>query len=585
MFLIFMIAPLLTVVWHAFSYYGAISLHWLNLVFSDPYYFGLKIIGSAKPPYFEIGLYTTGHIFTLVGDTLYIQGLDFGIVLNSIVVALIVTLISTLLGTVLAFIMARYNFFGKPFFRTALLASLISSPFVGAIGIRRMIGENGIINRLLFDVFQILPFKVVLDGFAAMIFIQILNFYPIVYLNAYSAFVNIDPTLEEQAENMGSSSFHLFRTVTFPLALPGIEAGAILTLILSMEDLGTPVVFKASQAAKTLPFEIFKRIFSPTGEIDPIAPTLSVILLAIAIIGFFVIRRYVSLRRYAIISRGGTRKPRLSKVGKKGTSLFYFFLISLLCVSLIPHVGVFLMSITDYWGNTIFPTKMTLNNYSILFTKPAIANSIINSFIYSTVATILIAVLGTSAAYIIDRKHIPGKGILDTVVTLPVAIPGVVMAIGFFTMFLKTPISPIINPIPLLVMSYTIRKFPFTVRGAYAGLQQTPVEFEEASLNVGAKRLSTILKITLPLIAINVLAGSMLSFVYSMSEVSTSLMFGDVNPDYAPMTWKIQDVLVQLGAGPFYAAALGVLLMVVQTVILIISTRLLGQRATALTGL
>ena len=584
-FLFFMVFPLLTIITRAFTLNGAPSFFWFNLIFSDPYYFGLKFTGIESFPFFSLDIHSTGQILTQVGKTLYVQGIDYGIILNSLIVATYTTIISTVVGTVLAFIMARYEFPGKNIFRIILLVPLISSPFVGAIGIQRMIGENGIINKLLHDILHILPIKIVLDGFAALIFIQVLNFYSIVYLNAYSSFVSIDPSLEEQGENLGAKGFNLFRTITFPLALPGVWAGAILTFILSIEDLGTPVVFKASQAAKTMTFEIFKKIFSPTGDIQEIATALSVILLVVAILGFISIRKYVVLRKYAIVSKGGQRRPRSSKATRNQSILIYTFIISVLSFALIPHIGVFLLSITEYWGNTLLPTKMTLNNYSIIFTNPDIAGSIFNSIVYSSAATLLIIVLGVGAAYIINRKRIPGRNFLDILVTMPVAIPGIVLGIGYFIMFLKTPLSPLINPMPLLILSYTIRKFPFTVRSAYAGLQQTTIEMEEASLNLGASKLRTFLRITLPLIAISVLAGSMLSFVYAMSEVSTSLIFGDVNPTYAPMTWMIKDVLLQLGAGPFFAATLGILLMVVQIIILFISTKLLKQSVTALTGL
>jgi ABC-type Fe3+ transport system permease subunit len=197
----------------------------------------------------------------------------------------------------------------------------------------------------------------------------------------------------------------------------------------------------------------------------------------------------------------------------------------------------------------------------------------------------IIAVLGTSAAYVIARKNLPGMESLDSLITLPIAIPGIVLAIGYFTLFLGTPLSPIVNPVPLLIVSYTIRKFPFTVRAAYAGLQQTHVNLEEVSWNLGASRTTTFRKITMPLIAVSILAGSMLSFVYAMSEVSTSIVLGGVNPTYAPVTWKIMDVLFQVGAGPFQAAVLGMLLMLTQIVIMTTVSVILKQRTATLAGI
>jgi iron(III) transport system permease protein len=575
-FIVFLIIPIFSTVLTAFTDgHGHLSTAWFNLIFTNPFFVANPIEAIMR-----------SNVVTVVGNTLLITGIDCGVILNSVFVAIITTILSTILGTVIAFIMARYQFRGKTIFQTAMIIPLLSSPFIGAIGIKRMLGRLGVLNLLFHDTLGILPHRIMLDGLAAVIFVQVIHFFALVYINAYTAFVNIDPSLEEQAENLGSRGFHLFRTITFPLALPGIQAGAILTFILSIEDLGTPIVFHDSaQATKLLTFQVFNNIFAPTGDIDPIAPALGFILLVIAMVGFILIRKYVSLRKYAMVSKGGTWQPRLSKATSKQTVFFYLFLGIILAFALIPHTGVFLLSIAKTWSASILPTTMTLDNYGAIFSDAAIRTSITNSLIYSVAATILMVILGTSAAYIIARKKLPGKGGLDILVTLPVAIPGIVIAIGYFTTFLNTPLSPLISSVPLLIMSYAVRKIPFTIRSAYAGLQQTHETLEEASRNLGASSTTTFFRIIIPLILINVLAGGMLSFVYSMSEVSTSLVLGGVQPESAPLTWKMQDILWQVAAGPFPAAVLGVLLMVIQIIIIIVVNRLLKQRVSIISGL
>lgn len=575
-FVVFLIIPIFSTVLTAFTDgQGHLSTAWFNLIFTNPFFLANPIEAIIR-----------SNVVRVVGNTLLITGIDCGVILNSIFVAIITTILSTILGTVIAFIMARYQFRGKTIFQTAMIIPLLSSPFIGAIGIKRMLGRLGVLNLLFHDTLGILPHRIMLDGLAAVIFVQVIHFFALVYINAYTAFVNIDPSLEEQAENLGSRGFHLFRTITFPLALPGIQAGAILTFILSIEDLGTPIVFHDSaQATKLLTYQVFNNIFAPTGDIDPIAPALGFILLVIAMVGFILIRKYVSLRQYAMVSKGGTWQPRLSKATSRQTVLFYLFLGIILAFALIPHTGVFLLSIAQTWSASILPTTMTLDNYGAIFSDAAIRTSITNSLIYSVAATILMVILGTSAAYIIARKKLPGKDGLDILVTLPVAIPGIVIAIGYFTTFLNTPLSPLISSVPLLIMSYAVRKIPFTIRSAYAGLQQTHETLEEASRNLGASSTTTFFRIIIPLILINVLAGGMLSFVYSMSEVSTSLVLGGVQPESAPLTWKMQDILWQVAAGPFPAAVLGVLLMVIQIIIIIVVNRLLKQRVSIISGL
>jgi ABC-type Fe3+ transport system permease subunit len=215
-----------------------------------------------------------------------------------------------------------------------------------------------------------------------------------------------------------------------------------------------------------------------------------------------------------------------------------------------------------------------------------------NSLIYSFVACLLITLIGVSAAYIVARKNIPGKDALDLLVTIPIALPGIVIAIGFLLFFSQNPVlSQVLSPaIPgaaavLITMSYAVRKMPFTVRSAYAGLQQTHIELEEAAYNLGSGRLRTFAKIVLPLIGVSILAGVMMSFVYCMSEVSTSIVLGDIDQDAASITWKMNQLLYGLAMGPSLASVLGLILMLLQTVVMASTNTILKARTSALVGL
>jgi iron(III) transport system permease protein len=227
-----------------------------------------------------------------------------------------------------------------------------------------------------------------------------------------------------------------------------------------------------------------------------------------------------------------------------------------------------------------------LDSYTILWNTD-IQNAISHTLEYAGVATICIILLGVSAAYIISRRNIPGRTAIDMLVTSPIALPGIVIATGYFTLFYNTPFFPMGAPAFIITMSYMVRKFPFTVRAAYAGLQQTPIALEEASLNVGASRNKTFRSIVVPLIGVSVLAGALLSFVYCVSEVSTSLLLGSANYEQAPLTYWIKDVNAGLppifGSGP--AAALGVIMMILQMIVIAVTNAILKTRASAMTGI
>lgn len=574
---LFLIAPLASVVTGSFVTESGFSLDLIIQLFSNPAY-----VPQWRPNDFN-WIRPTG------AGNVEIWGIDLGVILNSVYVAIAVTGISVVLGTTFAFIIARYDFPGKGVLRTLLLFPMLSTPFIGAIGIKWFLNANGFLNNWADAIFGALGLewtRFEFHGLMAIIIVQGFSLFSLVYLNAYSSFMSIDPALEEQAENLGATGFRLFRSVTLPLAMPGIQAGAILTFILSIEDLGTPVVYAEDlQAQKNLAYQVFDSIIGESGGVDPLGPAIGMILLVFALSGFLAIRKYASLRSYTSGSKGGQWNPRTRVLSPRTTLLMYLIIIPVLLFALIPQLSVILLSIVQYRSSALFP-PLTLDNYAIL-TNRDISNAIFNTIKYAGVATFGIILLGVSAAYIISRRNIPGRTAIDMLVTSPIALPGIVIATGYFTLFYNTPLFPMGSPAFLITMSYMVRKFPFTVRAAYAGLQQTPIALEEASLNVGASRNKTFSSIVVPLIGVSVLAGALLSFVYCVSEVSTSLLLGSANYYEAPLTYWIRDVNAGLppiyGAGP--AAALGVLMMILQMMVIAVTNAVLKTRVSAMTGI
>jgi ABC-type Fe3+ transport system permease subunit len=550
----------------------------------------------------ELAIYNDTNVITIHT----FSGKNRGVILNTIILGVATTLFSILLGTALAFILARYEFPGKKLVSMLALAPLIIPPFISGMGFRLILGPSGFVNN--FILVPLFSSKIIITGFVAICFVQTSHFYALVYLNAFSSFINIDPSMEESAENLGASKLKLFTSVTLPLAMPGIGAGSILVLILAMEDVGTPIIFAAmgdNAAKEYLTYWIFEK-FQTQGSpvIKPEVLVLGAILLIIAIIGFLIIRRYVSLRKYAMISKGRAGEYRMSKPRWK-LLFIYPFLIVLFAFSLLVHVGVFLMSIMETLGpTTASDIKFTFENYKLIFVSSIynIPPFVVNTLVYSITATILIIIIGSLAAYVISRKDFRGKTLMDALVTIPIAIPGIVLAIGYYMTFnwsgmagdnptwfnnmmadltSTLRLDPFIGvAVTLLVISYTIRKIPFTVRSAFAGLQQTDEVLEEASFNLGASRMRTFTKVTVPLISLNVFAGSLVSFIYCLSEVSTTI-FLIFEASAGTLTWYMawNPLKFQI------FCALGVILMLLQIFSLFVTNVILGSRAEAITGI
>ncbi|MEM3069359.1 MAG: ABC transporter permease subunit, partial [Candidatus Bathyarchaeia archaeon] len=190
------------------------------------------------------------------------------------------------------------------------------------------------------------------------------------------------------------------------------------------------------------------------------------------------------------------------------------------------------------------------------------------------------------ASYATSRLRFSGVSLIDSLVTSPIAIPGIAIAIAYFYFFSNhfrgSPLDPInvlqFNPAPILILGYSLRRMPFAARAIFAGLQQVHVNLEEAAMNLGAGRLRTIARVTVPLISLNILSGALTSFVYVVGEVSLSIIIGVLNMEYAPMTAYMRDVWLSAVGSLQIAAALGLLLMLMQLSVILITTVGLKQR-------
>ncbi len=554
----------------------------------EPFYYNFVYIFN-NPPYVKHMLLpgeASWYAIIPSGNTSLIifKGINYGIVVNSLINSTIVTTVATFLGILVAFVLARYDFPGKAVFRVLAMVPLFITPFVNAYVVRILFGPQGPISMLTQSLFG---YQIEIKDLAGIAMAQIMAFYPIVYLNAFSSFISIDPSMEEQAENLGSKGAKLFFTVTLPLALPGIIAGSILVFIFSLEDLGAPIVF---QYPWVMSYQIYSSFTSETGIVSPQIAALGFIMLFIAVLAFLAVRSFVSMRSYAMISRGGRWKPRVRKLGWKGLLFVYLVMLPLIIFTAMPQIGVILLAfnIIPPYGFKIQLDKATAKYFIGIFTNPTYFQYIRNTLTYAAMAVVLATIISIIIAYSVSRTRIRViTPIMDTLATIPLAIPGLVIALGYFyffsTFFRGTPLDPTsvttFQAWIVLVIAYTIRKLPFVVRSVYAGFQQVHEALEEASLNLGASRTKTIFRIVLPMITTYIISGIIVGFIYITTEVSTSITIGGLNPAQAPMTFIMKNIYYGGTVyGVQYVASMGVLLILFQLIAVLIITVVLKQR-------
>jgi iron(III) transport system permease protein len=461
-------------------------------------------------------------------------------------------------------------------------------PFVGALALVGMMGRNGIITNFLQDFFTWLGLNISLEGglilpnIPGIVFIQTFHLWPLIYLNTSASLSKIDPTLEESARNLGSSGFTLFRRITLPLALPGFAAGALLVFLWSISDLGTPIMLNFTDYSV---FQAFNEL-TIQGGYREMASVISIVLTAISALVLIFVNKYVGLKEYATVRVGAAAKSIQRKISRKLNVIVVLLLSSLILFSIVPHLGTVVMAFTERpsYGEWI-PQGVTLEYMVEALVDSNTSLSILNSLVYSLLASFAGIFLGASIAYLLVRKKFPGKSILDIVSMMPFAIPGIVIGIGFLHMFSQ----PIIGNFRLtsfwyiLVIAYSMRRLPYTVRSSHAVLKQVHVSLEEAATNLGATRIKTFISITLPLIMPGLVAGAVLIFITSFTEVSTSLILQPIIGPFGiyarPLTLQI---LLLAKGGPTaikVASCLGFIQIIVTSVGLYITNKLLGGKA------
>ena len=533
--------------------------------------FLLPIFLVVKGGFWDDGGFTLRHLASVFRNPIYAEGLA-----SSVLIALGTTSLCLLVAVPLAWISHKYDFAGKGVFSAVVLVPMILPPFVGAIGMQQILGRYGVLNAVLGTSVDWLGQA----RYWGVVCIQALALYPIVYLNATASLANVDPAMDEAAANLGCPAWRRFFRITLPLIVPGLFAGCTIVFIWSFTELGAPLMLGYTTCASVQVFDALKEIGSSHFPYALVFVVLSasVLLYALGKLAF-------GRRSFAMQGKAATTfKPR--RLRGAGALL-----------ALLPFVGVVLTSLSKpgSWYGTVLPQVLTTANYAEALGHEMTVASIRNSLLFASVAVVANLVLGVAIAFLVVRSKLRGAGVLDALSMIPLAVPGLVMAFGYLA--ISSWLSNLgwvrssaawtalfdvrVNPTLFLVVAYAVRRLPYMVRSAVAGLQQTSEAFEEAAWNLGASPARTARAVTLPLIAANLVAGLLLAFAFSMLEVSDSLMLAQ-QARYYPITKTIYELFQLLGTGKYVASALGVWAMMFLTVTIAGVSVLLGKKMGAL---
>ena len=513
----------------------------------------------------EAGRLTLANFVAFFTDAFYLRALWKSLALGAATVAA-----SSVVGIAVAFLLVRFDFPGRSLFGYLTMLPIISPPLVGTLGFTFILGRAGSINVLLQDIFDLLRPINFLYGLHGVVLVETLHLFPMITLNVVDALGKIDPSLEEAAESMGARGWRKFWTVTLPLMTPGYVAGALLVFIWTFSDFATPLILGvqdllAPQAYLNIVQFVDRRIFR-------MGIVISALMVMLAVVFLMVARRWVGLKDYASLSYATVERRRLTAWKRAGA---VGFLSTLMLLSFIPYAGVALASFSKGWSLTPLPLSYTLQHYERVIVETP--KYILNSFLYSGLAVALCIAVGVPMAWVLARSRLPGRGALDSINTLILAVPGTAIGIAYIRAFhfdlpgFDRGLTSfwIIMPIVLAV-----RRLPYTVRAAHSSLLLVHRSMEEAAQSVGATGLRAIRDISLPLIWKGIVVGSLFSFMTSLQEASAVLFL-------ALGGWE----MITNGIFTFYiagssseAAALGAILIAVAALSVLLINRLAAGR-------
>ena len=476
--------------------------------------------------------FTADGSFTLANLRPFIDSwYDRQAAVNSILLGCSVGLAGTVLGFIFAYAVTRLSMpkWLKMAVSAVTLLPLISPPFTSSIALTLSLGPNGILLELLglgnFNFY----------GFWGTFISETLTFFPVAFMTLSTILARIDPNLEDAAYSLGASSFKVFRSVTLPLAAPGIANAFLLVFSCSLADFATPQVL-GGHSFPVLPTQAYLQI---TGMYDFKGGTALSFMLLIPAIAVYVLQRYwVGKKSYVTVSgKAGGRSS------VKGPGL----MLTSGIVGVVAFVSVFIMylyaiilsaSMVKIWG---INNTLTLEHYEYVFTYGM--KAIKDTLLIACIGTPLGGLLAVLVGYATTRLKVRGSRTLETVSLLNYTLPGTVVGIAYIIAFNDKPIV-LTGTLYILVAAYVFRYSSAGIRNVIAALTQIDPSIEEASRSLGASSVKTFTSVTVPLVLPAILAGMRYLFIHSMTAISATIFLVSVH--WTLITTRILECMTEL---------------------------------------
>ncbi|MBI3128728.1 MAG: iron ABC transporter permease [Candidatus Tectomicrobia bacterium] len=446
--------------------------------------------------------------------------------LNTLVISSGTTLLATFMGVALAWINARTNCPWRERLEALNLIPFFLSPFVGAIAWHNLASSQiGLLNFLASDLLGIQGAIFNVNNLFGIMWVTGIFFTPLVYLFVVGSLRRMDPSLEDSARTTGAGLLRTTLTVTLPLALPGILSGAIIVFVTSAGEFGVPFKLGTPYGWETLTTQIFTKAVGDQANYQ-MGAAMSMTLGAITAAFIWVQRRIIAPREFTTVTGKGFR-PNLIDLGRWKWAAFGWNALYIFIAVILPILSLFVVSLHRIWTGKIIPSEFSFWNYQrVLFIwspisfKP-VTNGLLNSLILSLAGASLAMILGIVVSFQIHRLRGRFSALLDFLSAIPVGFPGIVIAVGVLITYIKTPIYATIW---IILLGYVTRFFPYGQRNVASVMLAVSEELEQSSRMAGASWVTTMRRITLPLLKPGIFAGWILMFLIFIRELPMSLI-------------------------------------------------------------
>lgn len=428
------------------------------------------------------------------------------------------------LGGLLAFLITRTDILGKRLLEILVLVPMFISSIVLAFGYTVSVGPTGFVSLFVRDIIGAVPWNIY--SLPGMILIAGLSHVPHVYLYVSSAMRNLPSDLEEAARTTGASIWQVSRDVTLPMVLPALIFAASLNILLGFETFGIPLVLGDPNGIMVLTTYIYKltTLFgTPTYQLMAVV---AVVLILITLPLVWMQRKLLrNAKKYAAMGGKGARVSTL-KLGTSGQAIALSIIGFWLFVSvLLPIGGIAVRAFVDAWGEGVnLWDHLTIANFDRMLEVPSLTRGIIN--------TIILSVFGGAAAVAIylavglagHRNWGFSNTVLDYIVLLPRALPGLVIGLAFFWVFLFVPLlTPLRPTLVSLFVAYVVVGLSYGLRLLQGTLIQVAPELEESARTTGATIGRTWKDVVIPIVRPGLAGAWALIMIIFLREYATGV--------------------------------------------------------------